>query len=63
MKSILLHGPAADAAGLFCDAGATLDITQTGKAGSISADEAKRLVSEGRAIDAAKAPAGDKAEA
>ncbi len=57
MKSILLHGPASDAAGNFVDAGGTLDIAKTGKAGTIGEDEAKELVKGGRAIDAAKAPA------
>lgn len=63
MKAIHLHGPAIDATGAFHDAGAELTVAKDAKkAGTIGEDEAKALVTGGRAIDAAKAPEQGKAE-
>lgn len=53
MKKILLHGPAIDAAGQFVDAGGELTVAETGKPGTISAEEAKHLVDRHRAVTAA----------
>ena len=49
MKRIHLHGPAADNAGNFCDAGEDLDVSASAKAGHIDEDRAKAMVSSGGA--------------
>ena len=59
MKSILLHGPATDAAGKFCDAGRELIINDSGDENTIDADRAAELVDSQRAVDAAAKPADE----
>lgn len=52
MKKIVLHGPAADNAGNFCDAGVTLEIGDKAAAGFITADRAHDLVVRQGAVSA-----------
>jgi len=52
MKKIVLHGPAIDAAGNFCDAGTELEIGDKAKAGTIAAESARQLVAAGTAVSA-----------
>lgn len=53
MKKIVLHGPATDGAGRYCDSGTELDVVaDKPKAGQIAADRARELVDEGRAVSA-----------
>ena len=67
LKKIVLHGPAADNAGHYCDAGAELQVASTkaeaSKAGFISADRARELVDGNRAVSASAAAAIEKASA
>jgi hypothetical protein len=61
MKRIVLHGPAIDGAGNFCDAGTELEIAAKAKEGQVLAEDAKALVDGGRAVSATAAAEIEKA--
>src|SRR4051812_11785338 len=50
MKKIVLHAPALDNAGAYCDAGTELEVGDKAEAGMIDADRARALVDAHSAV-------------
>jgi len=62
-RKIVLHGPALDNAGRYCDAGSELVVGAETGAGIITAARAKELLDRGTAVTATAAAAEEKAAA
>lgn len=55
MKKIILHGPATDNAGNYCDAGTALEVREDVEAGAIDKDRADDFLASGKAVSEAEA--------